>query len=110
MAKTNGGWDREQVTIRLTRARKDLLMTLAANESICGSPCDAIDRALEVAVNGGTSARDTAERIASLEDAIAAADSARSDDAARFEAALTRMAENLSNLHALIASLAGSEG
>lgn len=109
MGKPSSGWDRDQVTVRLTSARKDLLMTLAANELVCGSPCDAIDRALEIAANGAATARHLTERMGSLEEAFAAAESARSDEASRVETTLAQIARSLSDLHELIASLAESE-
>ena len=53
-ATASRDWDRGQVTVRLTTRRKESLMLLAAQEAVSGSPTDAIDRAIDLALDPGT--------------------------------------------------------
>lgn len=99
------GWNRTQITMRLTPARKKLLRELASRESLLGSPGDILDPSLELALS--SQAKPAAD-LRHVEDMVSAMDAEARVDAARLGSRLTRVEEALNRLTALLAELAQS--
>ena len=106
-ARRGRGWDRAQLTIRLTAARKVQLTRLAGQERLSGGPGDAFDRALELALS--ERAEDVAERIEALEAAVREGEERRARDSALAAAELCKVAASLDALRKLLAELAAEE-
>ena len=102
------GWDRPQVTVKLTPRRKSLLCDIALGMPNGTTPSDAIERALEAAWASRQEIAALEARIDSLEDTIEAADGERRREADRTLAALAEMGASVARLHALIAAVASA--
>lgn len=100
------GWDRAQVTVKLTPRRKSLLCDIALGMPNGTTPSDAIERALEAAWASREEIAALEARIDSLEDTIEAADGERRREADRTLAAIAEMGASVARLHALIAEAA----
>lgn len=99
------GWDRPQVTVKLTPRRKSLLCDIALGMPNGTTPSDAIERALEAAWASREEIAALEARIESLEDTIEAADGERRREADRTLAALVYLRGASDRLNALIESL-----
>lgn len=96
------GWDRNQITLRLTPARKRMLRALAERESMLGSPGDVLDRAVELAIELPDR---PALDLQIVHDALAAMDAEARVEAARSSSRLSAVEAALDRLIALISSL-----
>lgn len=107
-AKKSRDWDRDQVTVRLTRARKENLMMLAAREGVSGGPTSAIDRAIDLASspNPGDALLD---QIAELRGELAESDAARELRDARLERAIAELSRGIQVLSEVLRELASDE-
>ena len=99
------GWDRPQVTVKLTPRRKSLLCDIALGMPNGTTPRDAIERALEAAWASREEIAALEARIDSLEDTIEAADGERRREADRTLAAVAEVVAGIERLHAMIASV-----
>ena len=106
-ARCEGGWDRAQLTIRLTAARKKKLTLIAAQERLAGGPGDAIDRALDLALSEPP--EEVAERIEALEAAVREGEERRARDSALAATELGKVTASLDALRKLLAELAAEE-
>ena len=99
------GWDRPQVTVKLTPRRKSLLCDIALGMPNGTTPSDAIERALEAAWASREEIAALEARIDSLEDTVEAADGERRREADRTLAAVADLGASVMRLHALIATV-----
>jgi hypothetical protein len=99
------GWDRADVNVRLSKRRKDKLKAVAATMPDGATPLDAMDHALRVA----TSDVPLADRLDAFEDAMEADAMQRRFEIDHLEAAVKQCLNGISELRALIASLAEAE-
>jgi len=107
LAPSGDSWERDQLTIRLTKQRKERLMLLAGLERLSGGPGDAVDRALDLALSERP--EDISERIATLEAAVRETEERRARDAAAAATELANVAASLDALRRLLAELAQEE-
>lgn len=105
--RSSKGWDRAQLTIRLTPARKQMLRRLTDGERIAGGPGAAIDRALEMAVMERVD--DTASRVEQLEEAVRDCAERAARDAKATASELARLSASLDALRRFLAELSEAE-
>ena len=103
------GWDRLQVTVKMTPRRKALMSDIALGMPNGTTPSDAIDRAIEAAWTSGREIESLERRIESLEDTMEAVDGERRRESERALEAIKDMATNLARLHCLIQTLSAQD-
>lgn len=95
------GWDRDQVSLRMTLRRKTRLLSLARELPPEATPTDAVDRALDLAIAGliarGRKDENTFDATA-VSAALSQIDSEMAATSTLFDAKLTSMADDLSKL------------
>ncbi len=103
------GWERSQVTIKLTPRRKSLICDIALGMPNGTTPSDAIERALEIAWNSRSETDALNSRMESIEDTIEAADGERRREADRALNAIADLSETITRLHRLLLELSSDE-
>lgn len=109
MATDGNGWERRQMTVRLTAKRKELLRRLALRVPAAQTPQQAWDRALESALVAIDGEADFAERLAQIEETLARMDEASASQVARLEAAAVQVSQSVDALRTLLASVAAQD-
>lgn len=113
-ATGSAAWERKQVNLRLSRARKAALRKVASDLPAKATPADAIDRAIESCLAARAALEvDAAERLANMEDAIERHAMERRFEADRHEAAVAAIAHKVETLQVALTSalaFAQSEG
>ena len=107
-AKRSRDWDRGQVTVRLTRARKESLMMLAAREGVSGGPTSAIDRAIDLA-SAPARGDELLEEIAELRGELAESEAARERRDERLERSIADLSRGVAALSKALRELATDE-
>ncbi len=106
-SKTPGnGWDRVEISLRLSRRRCDQLRKVAARLAPGATPTDAIDHALASALSAG---REIDDRLTDLEDTLERRAMEQRFEIDRLEAAVRSLAEGVEALRALIAAVSQAE-
>lgn len=106
-SKTPGnGWDRVEVSLRLSRRRCDQLRKVAARLAPGATPTDAIDHALASALSSETGVN---ERLSDLEDALERRAMEQRFEIDRLEAAVHSLSDGIEALRALIAAVSQAE-
>lgn len=104
----SNGWDRVNFNVRLTKARRQQLKTLAASLADGATPVDALDRALALALQPKTGQVDD-QRMDDLEDLIAAHDMKTEFEFGQIGEGLGRVNKALGDLRALISTFSEQE-
>lgn len=105
--ETNG-WERGQVTVRLTKRRKELLAKLSAREGCGPGPGAAIDKAIDLALNDSGKPL-LAEHLSQLSDEVSSKGALHDQRMATLDARLAALASAIDRLHALIVSVSCDE-
>lgn len=102
-------WDRAQLTLRLSEARKEQLQELAKREGISGGPAKVVDRALDLALRGEATAM-CARELAELSTEIATGSEEAERRCMGLERRLEELVSAVDALARTIVSVASEEG
>lgn len=103
MKSESNGWDRVDLSVRLTKKRKAALKELAAKLSPTATPTEAIDHGLQTALEGRTLIE---EKLLDVYDALEMHSMECRLEFDRINASLNALTKNLASLHAVIAQAA----
>ena len=101
-------WERSQITLRLTNARKMQLIRIAAREGVGGGPGKAIDRAIDLALVE-RSETDAPSEVLELSEKLSSCSDAAERRMAIVERRLEELLTAVETLTRTIASVASEE-